>query len=433
MRALLRLACVAFALLALSSCVISLGVGIADNLIENRAYIADSAERPLTVADARGTFLLKSSHVFYPRGIPIDPSQIPDLTDTELAGIEHMLDTELRRITATQSQHRAFLAAQFPGFDDRRAKAQIEIENQRLAVAATEQSGRMFVDAKVVQAIYRAALLSVLVDEDLKGSKEERERSAFGKFAEFSQNVEGMSPVLPLNDARGFLSAARHAKGTLEDRMDEGLRGVLQARLQDMLVVEQSQRLEGSFLGAIDFLLAHETAHLVLGHFPLTTDCNGARDREFEADRYAVLLNGLSHFDRPPVFRANILLISTPPDNYETFFRFAYGLAGFDTLLSPLHECSYPRSDLREKALHPFASMIGDVVERAKWDHAYKSMRTNGAVSTSGKSAFDDYYEPLLSKLCQESRNREFDYPTAEEVEANRDLLHALYNLYYTQ
>lgn len=441
MNALLKVICLAFAGLALSSCAVSLSGGVVDNLIENRAYIADSAVRPLTVADTRGTFLMKSSRIFYPRGIPGDPGLIPDLTEAELTGIEHMLEVELTRVTATQSQHRGLLVAQFPGFDDRRARVHLEIKNQRLAFAATEQSGRMFVDAKVIQAIYRAALLSILVGENFVGTKEERERLAFAKFAQFSQQLEGMSPVLPVSDARGFAKRAWQAKGTLLDRIENGLDGLLAARLHDMALVEQSQSLERSFLGAIDFLLSHETAHLVLGHFPLATDCEDARARELVADQYAVLLVGLARFDRLPLTMKqasngwiNLFGISAAiPDGYEPFFRFAYGLAGFDSVMGSVPECSYPPSDEREKALAPFASMIDGVMWEAKWDYAFGSLRQGVPVPTATEALYNHYYSEQLSTHSRVSGKNAPRKPTADDIRRNCDLLHALFDLYYRQ
>ena len=62
------------------------------NLIENRAYIADSLQRPATVATARGTFLLRSSRMFYPGDLPRDPQELPSLGAEQRQGAEDQRD-----------------------------------------------------------------------------------------------------------------------------------------------------------------------------------------------------------------------------------------------------------------------------------------------------------------------------------------------------
>jgi hypothetical protein len=425
-------------MLLLASCT---SASILSNVIDNREYIGDTLNRPLSVADARGTFLLKSSRLFYPHGIPDDSDTIPPLTGKELGEIDRMLSERLSRIMSIQEKHRALLIDHYPGFDIARAKVKLAILSQGTAVAATESSGRMFIDAKVVQAIYRSALLSVLVERTTPSIGKEQEREAFAEFADFNKKLGEMSSFLPLSDLSGFTKGVEQAKdsGNL-GKLFGGMWGVLESRLRDMHIVSQSQSLEDSFLGAMEFLLAHEMAHLVLGHYPASELCAEAQERELIADRYAVLLNVLSSYENAAKVeltenadgslssrgRGATGLLFVAPDSFAQFFKHAYELAGFDGLMQSIADCRYPPSSDRSKAAQPFSKVIVEIITDARWADGLQGTGNKKLFEALGNSPFDHYYEAMLKEA-----EKRTDEPTQDYIKRHQSLLRDVFHVYY--
>lgn len=401
-------------------------------LFENHEYVGQTLSRPLTVANARGTFLLGASRLFYPDGVPSDPDLLPDLTAKQLKEIENLLDSVVTRVDATRLRHAALLSRAHPELRPVPGKLNITVLNQGKSVAAIEGSGRLFVDVKVVQAIYRSALLSTLIDDVGNGwwsfpsiapaidefdqkliedttADMSKEQLAFSRFATFSSELEKMSSLQPLSDMSGFAKGARTVgDGDLLERSMAGTFGVLQTRLADMAIIERSRALEKSFLGAIAFFAAHELAHLALGHFPVTLQCTEAQSREFDADKYSVLLNAIANFDSLPRLtlrpdgtasgrsaQALVALSSTVSD-HEHFFRHAYGLANFDSALGSIPGCIYPPQDERNKSVQAYADMIIDAIQHALWIDA---LRHSGMVLPQDlfQSPFEDYFEKVTA------------------------------------
>lgn len=433
-----RLFLVVIAGSVLSSCSTE---SVIQNVFQNREYIADTLQRPVSVADARGTFLLKSSRIFYPNGIPQDPSVLPQLTAAQIKEIERLLERVIERVSLTQRRHAPLLARTFSGLDITRGIVGITILSQGQAIAATEKSGRMYVDGKVVQAIYRSALLAVLVDDETVGAGKDREQLAFARFSEFNNKLGGMSSFLPLSDINGFAkSAKRNEGGGLLDNMMFGAFGILETRLNDMALMEQSRALEEAFLGAIEFLAAHETAHLVLGHFPLTGVCADARTREFDADQYAVLVNAMAQFDSVSKITLDRVdsggfsasgaaarsLMFRPEQYYRQFFRHAYGLAGFDSMFAGIVECAYPPYTEREKTAQPYSEIVKEIIEDARWADGLRRSGDRGAREALGSSPFESYYDSMRNDAKKRSTE-----PTLQYLERNRALLRDLFYTYY--
>jgi hypothetical protein len=413
-----------------------------NDLSRNRDYICESLRRPLTVAAARGTFLLKSSRLFYPNGIPGDPSLLPDLMPPELAEIERMLASVLSHVHTTQTRHATLLLRHFPGADLRRAAVELQpILNQGVAVAGTESSGRMFFDAKVVQAIYRSALLAVLVEDERDTPAGERESIAFRKFAEFSKKLDAMSPIMPLSTAAGFAEGVKQTQGkNPSDVIFAGLAGSVESYLSDTQVLLQSHELEQKFLGASEFMLAHENAHLVLGHFPASTECDEARGRELTADSYAVLLNTLANFDGitegsglPKQCGGSLLafmaaLRDSGADYYHSFFTYAYDLAGFDRAMASLPGCDYPPTSEREERAELFASIVSRTLDDARSAEARRRTGDKSLLEALGASPFDASYESMVKFYSQYYSKTPGVRTTLVQY---RDLLEALFYTYY--
>lgn len=361
------------ALALLAGCSIS-------SLVQNSDYIVDTLRRPATVAAARDTFLLRSSRIFYPDALPTDPAELPPLGAAQRREIAELVQHVLGQLNATQQRRQSVLAAVAGPLDPSQAPTRVVVVDQSQAVAAVDSSGHLAINGRVVQGIYRSALLEVLADNKTAVPAAERERAAFRSFAEFRTGIDGMSPLQPLSDLKAFSRGTRgegalaglggmFGGGENADPFDKllggmmsGMFGVLGQRLEDMSLSQRSAALEASFLGAVRFLLAHEFAHLVLGHFPLVPQCDAAVARELAADRLATLLGLLAQADRlPPIplergsggslringAQAMTDLAAQPVPSARQFFRLAYQLAGFDSAMLAVADCRYPDAGAR--------------------------------------------------------------------------------------
>jgi hypothetical protein len=432
-------------------------------LVKNREYVADSLTRPLTVSQAKDTFLIRSSRIFYPDGIPKDPAHLPDFTEPQKQAIQSLLQASLQRVQSTQERHAALIAKHFTGFAPPPAKPRLQLLNQGQAVAGTDSSGLVLVDMKVVQAIYRSALLFVLGDERELGPQQER--LAFERFAEMRGGLDGMSGLLPFSDLKGFAQGAREAGGRNPlDAVMSGLVGVLESRLTDAAFVGESRRLESSFLGAIDFLLAHETAHVALRHFPATDQCALAQQRELDADRHAVLLNLLASYDAAGRIVVTVsggsisargagaaAILAEPPQSHEQFFRHAYRLAGFHAALEAAKQCEYPDTAVRVKLAEQFAEPASEIVRSARWAAALRRSGDGDTLKVLGEQPFDTYYlmkvrdattawqQQVGAVARQDKRNewleglRDGYKGKLDTLTAQKELLRDLFNRYYEE
>ena len=362
------------ALMLLAGCSVS-------SLLNNAGYVVDTLQKPATVAAARDTFLLRSSRVFYPNALPADPAELPALSAEHRRQIGELVQHVLGELTATQSRRQQALGAVAGPVDASSARTKVIVVDQSQAVAAVDSSGYLAINGRVVQGIYRSALIEVMADDDQPGvPSAERERAAFQEFAEFRSGIDAMSPLQPLSDFKAFTRGARGegsmagignlmVGGEKADPLDKlmggmmsGMFGVLEQRMQDMWLSQRSAALEASFIGAVRFLLAHELAHLSLGHFPLSPQCDVAITRELAADRHATLLGLSAQADRLPRIplrrgsggslkmegaQAMTALAMQPVPSARQFFKLAYQLAGFDSVMLAVAGCQYPDAKTR--------------------------------------------------------------------------------------
>lgn len=402
------------------------------NLIQNREYIADSLQRPATVAAARGTFLLRSSRMFYPGDLPRDPQELPRLGADERQALSALVTQALASVNAAQERHLDALRAVTGAVNPQLGRSRVLVVDQDSAVAAVDATGALLISARVVQGIYRSALLQVLAES---GDGPGAERAAFQRFAGLRRGIDGMSPLQPLSDLEAF-SAGTSAReglpalfggmgggksGDLLDRMFgtmlAGMGGVLERRMQDLNLSQQSAALESSFMGAVQFLVAHEVGHLVLGHFPLSPVCHEAIARELAADRHAALVSLLVQADSLPGLRLQASggsigangadaiqrLSASPAPAVAQFFRHAYGLAGFDANLAAAPGCHYPSPADREAAVGPLYDAGTNLLESARMADGLRRARAQRADPAAQARDFDARFGELQARAARRS------------------------------
>lgn len=435
-------------LMSLTGCSVS-------SLLNNADYVVDTLQKPATVATARDTFLLRSSRVFYPNALPADPAELPALSAEQRREIAELVQHVLSELNATQHRRQQGLAAVAGPVDTSLARTKVTVVDQSQAVAAVDSSGYLAINGRVVQGIYRSALIEVMADDEKPGvSAAERERAAFREFAEFRTGIDGMSPLQPLSDLKAFTRGTR-GEGSMAgvgnlmggsdkadplDRMMGGMMagmfGVLEQRMQDMWLSERSAALEASFIGAVRFLLAHELSHLILGHFPLPPQCDAVIARELAADRYATMLGLSAQADRLPRIplrrgsggsltiegaQAMTALAIKPVPSARQFFKLAYQLAGFDSVMLAVAGCHYPDAKTRLERVDEIEQGGINWIDLGRMDAALRRADGKSSDPARVQARFEARRDEVFGEVSQR------DPAEAEELRIYEPWWRALY------
>ena len=451
----MRLACYLISLLLTACSIDSVIMGAYDN----REYIAGNLKRPMKVSQAKKTFLLESSDIFYPNGLPADPSALPDLSQNELNKLERLLERVSKRVSRTLKKHKNFLLKHDAALNLNAARIRrITILNQGQSVAATDQEGTIYLDAKVIQSIYRSTLLAVLTSEGANNSffsiffgrepelddleNMDPESRAFAKFQAFKNKLEGLSSVLLLSDIGAFTAGAGSDTLTKEagfsDRFLSGAQSLFEQRMKDARLMSQSRALERAFMGSVEFLVAHEVSHIALNHFPLSADCEEAQYREIAADSQAVLINTLTQFDLAPqlTYRSNNEggynvkgAFWSPTSSHLLFFTYAYDFAEFDGAFSHIAGCKYVDKTKRAVFSYRIGKMLEEILDSARRSEAYRKSRSRKLREQIADEPFQEAFEVLIKEIEDEEKSKFL--PPMDFVMSNKDLLGDLFNTYY--
>lgn len=414
---------------------------IGSTVIENRQALTAAVQRPFLVNEARNIYLLQSGSVFYPDGQSITPAQLPTLSDAQVDLIGSIMTVELERIRKTQAAHAALLAREFPGHDATRVPLVLQTTRTGSASAGSvPQTGTITIDARVIQGIYRAAVIWVFDGKDEgDGSAEamsSREFRAFHLFDDYRLRLADLRSVTLGDNVTGAGLALRAVTGgqAAQDRAFAQADALFARSFEEAGTMIASRQLERAFLGAIRFMLAHEAGHVALAHPIAAASCEEALANEATADRYAILVSDLADYDRIP----GIVLargstqwswhqltpldqqVLDPSDGSQQFFGFAYDLAGFDLRLGTAADCSYPAPAQRLAAVAPLANAIHAVHQRAVRDQALRRFGSSAARRGLGTAPFDEVFSYL-----PETATEERTYPA--DLQTLRTLLSEVY------
>ncbi len=417
-----------FAVMGLAGCT---PTNIAQNVIANRHEIARNLNQPFAVHSARNTYLLRSGEVFYPSTGPL-PAGLPELTDDQRKALKQILLIELQNIKAVQVRHAALLAQKFPGHDATRVQIALDMsENDRPFAVSDATSGAVTVDAKVVQAIFRAAIIATYADDPDHPLESAQQAIAFKHFQAFRYSLGDLPSLALKTDVEAL------AKG---DPMQ-----MLNQRLAQAGVMLDSKMLEARFLNAIRFMLAHEAGHVALDHSVSPTTCDEAQRNEATADRYAVLVSALSAYDQAKpivvkkgssqMFWSQITpleeTILAAPDGASEFFDFAYTLAGFDLKLSALPGCAYPTSAARAEILKPYSNAYFMVFDNAQDNEALRRFGSSEAKRELREDPFPHFFTVMPTLIDMNNQSLDQNKTLPKDMDAEKPALSEIYHVAY--
>jgi hypothetical protein len=280
------------------------------------------------------SFLFASADLFYPDGAPEDAAQLPDLGPAEIAELQTRVASTLDWLLRAHRELGPVLGELFGRPVPPDPQVRVSVVDRGRPVARIGGNGEISLDAKVIQAMFRAAVVSTFeteillarleaggVDDPAAWADEDAQRLAVREMLALKARVAGV-------EGRSVIGELTHGDTDLRSA-DEGGSGWHALRQ----LARRSEVALRSYSVQQLFLLAHELGHAVLGHRaadPSTLDCAGLTDLESEADQYAALMLALA----TPADAAQDMLGMFGHSlgaGLEDLFARTYELAGFDT------------------------------------------------------------------------------------------------------
>jgi hypothetical protein len=250
------------------------------------------------------SFLFAGAELFYPAGLPADPASLPDLGPAEIAQLQRQLSATLDSLRRTHALIGPVLGRQLERPIPLEAAVRVAVVDTGRPVARIAPDGEISLDVKVVQAMFRAALVSTFETEILLPRVAAGETDVMANIG----NAEGQR--VAVREMLALKAQVEHLEGRsilreawVSVRSEEGSSdySVMQTAFERSNVAERSYRTQQIFL------LGHELGHAVLGHLePGVAEhgCDTLGRAEEEADLYA----------------AFALAISTPADAVQDLF-----------------------------------------------------------------------------------------------------------------
>lgn len=324
------------------------------------------------------TYFFKNTDIFYPGGLPEDPASLPDLGARELAELQRQVRSTSDWLRAEHAKRQEGLGRLFELPLAAELPSAVEVTDTGRPLASIGADGTIELDAKVIQAMFRASLVSTfetevllakLAAEDERGPEaewtaEDAQRVAVTEGLALKQRVEDF-------DAKSHLGELFSSDADLRS-MHEG--GTGWHAMRGLAAV--SNKLQSFFSTQQAFLLAHELGHVALGHHdrPLGgLDCEDLNGLETEADLYAAILLPLAT-PRAAVndlfggFMEGFLGQPTLDRGLEALFGYAYEYAGFGS--ASVAQCAHPERAERLKVIKEAYDAVRSAQKDAMLKHA---------------------------------------------------------------
>ena len=350
--------------------------------------------------DFQESYLYTSVKRFYPEGVPDDPSQIyPELDGKYLIPIEDELTELIQFISTAHKSKQSIISNTFKPLTKSDVEPIVQVRNTGRPDALSSPNGEITVDVRVLQGIFRGALLSPNLGKSMVGFLLGRSaKKPYDPERETAEQRKEIQEIVGIVNEVDSLQGNYSVASDLWD-LSTSKSVVAEPWAKMMSIKVQSDDLQLAYAGAILFLVAHEYGHIVLGHHAeeekLRADyppdahgenslyCKRRRQFELDADAYAFLLMSPLFGDAPRFLTgrfkgqegyekyAKIEDLSTGETlelntddlideqigvAYKNFFQYGYKLSG----LSGAATCSYPSLDERIKALESFKDKLVD-------------------------------------------------------------------------
>ncbi len=257
--------------------------------------LADSVMEIKTVSDIKRSFVFRAATILFPDGVPESPEALPTLSGEQQEAVNAFLAQRIQGVQVRASG----LIANSPVYQPLQ-KGAIEFKRVKFLVtgkpeAIVDDTGVVFVDVRIVQAILRSVIIQWQRQGGIEGSSNifgiyvtpdrhdlypdarplsaAEESKAIGQFNRFRTSVASAAPnteigiwfkLFTQDTSDGPMSQA-FGDGLLNRLFDRAL-GALNAQMNEAAVLQSARYAQETFESALDFLVAHELAHQAFGH-----------------------------------------------------------------------------------------------------------------------------------------------------------------------
>lgn len=320
--------------------------------VENSSFIGDCTAE--TKAKIQNSLMFISADVFLPAGEPVNFEKLPD---KKLRSLHSRLQEILTQICERHNLRHEKISIYISLPLRQNIESRLILTNTGKPLIHVEVNGDVVLDLRVLQALYRSALITglegVAIDEVEVKAKEKPEHERIEEFVRFKNKVENTSAFPKWLDTVDFIIDALFLNS-----MSEWTCSQWDDFASTAAVIDER------YSGTILFLFAHEIGHLSIGHLdapPTEEDPNWLTRIELQADRYAAtILNDAYLGENIFAGQEKVTFIMS---GYELYFQLAEKMVGF-------HEDStvegrlYPTSKQRINAAREIGERV--IVERLK-------------------------------------------------------------------
>ena len=453
------------ALAVLAACALSNPAANPLGALQDLVHLGQSVVEMKTVADVKGSFVLRASDLLFPDGLTPSPEQVPQLTSAQLRKVDGFF---AQRIDAVQSLTLSLVAThpKYSGSGGAPSRfASVKFIAQGQPHAVVDSDGVLLVDVSVVQAVLRAVIIhwqagggleanngflggfSMLtgpkrfdLDALSKPLPPADELRAIVAFNAFRREVHDAAPTMELGvliktiqGAKGkgdTLTGVGRALGGKPDLMDRALFRMMdgmEAQMAEQSRLVAARYAQETFESALDFLIAHEIAHRLFGHVAkreaavdAVQACAIGRGQELAADEFAAVLLVQQQLagSRPARivetgngFQQDGAATIPSIDGGSLFLATAYRLAGFGQQLVA-GGCSYP----------PVAQRLADIgLVLAMGEGGNQSgLVYEGLMAGSWRRAKDN---ARLAELVGDERSERYKNLPSQQVQRVRQLV----------
>jgi len=368
-----------------------------ESALKNLAAIARNLEEMRTANDIKQSFLFKATDIFFPNGITENPDQLPRLDDRQLELVNVFLQTRVRGIYENSGPMARTHPAYSRAMTGTPVFKRVQFTTRGQPEAMVDAEGVVFLDVRVLQAVFRAIVLNWTYSQERRGSgRRTDEIAAIKSFNAFVNGVKEAPPTTDLSLLAHLLAPSAPATSSLRpapklesspsffsgmlDRQSDAMEAAMTERKMRSLARSAQERFESS----IDFIFAHELAHRALGHLErraladfkalsAPTRCEELRKQEMQADEFAAVAIVAGQFQGSSAHtitvssgKINVDPTGHVPDIYGYLPLFARGMsiAGFDDQLG-FPGCTYPSRVERMNAVHSFIEYSRGVLDKA--------------------------------------------------------------------
>ena len=349
--------------------------------------------------DLQKSYLYKSANRYYPNGVPEDPGAFPTLGAKQISEIQNEVAQLNKALNDVHGKYFTEISNSFPGGVRKTFKSQIEIRNSGKATARSEENGRILIDAKVAQALFRGAVVDSYEKPGFWGSFDREHDSAASKSTNAATILEKKALGKLLKDVESI----RNLRGrTLIGDLFGGLDSPW---FEATEIGVRSQEIQFGYIGTVFFLLAHERGHLALAHHQkLAQQLNGLSFQELGPEQQTNYCRMRQEFEREADLYASILLATFESKSgavimpgffgieklagFEAFFHYSYSYSGFSDFASG-DDCAYPSVEERFQACKQMNETIVESHREKVWGKIEKEL--SNPKNWKQKRNYDDF------------------------------------------